>query len=126
MANKSVGVIGLGLVGEVFSRRLIDGGQSVVGYDIDAAKGVRLAKMGGRAAASIAELARACDPIVLAVFDTPQVEDVVENQNASEKFASVFNRLGNSALFGVRVGYGSNGQPLLEQSQLRSLRGQGI
>src|SRR5262247_1179534 len=79
LANKSVGVIGLGLMGEVFSRRLIDGGQSVVGYDIDAAKGVRLTDLGGRAAASIAEVARACDPIVLAVFDTPQVEDVVEN-----------------------------------------------
>src|SRR5215813_13337728 len=79
LANKSVGVIGLGLMGEVFSRRLIDGGQSVFGYDIDAAKGVRLADMGARAAASIAELARACDPIVLAVFNTSQVEDVVEN-----------------------------------------------
>src|SRR5262245_65555728 len=77
LANKSVGVIGLGLMGEVFSRRLIDGGQGVVGYDIDAAKGKRLADMGGRAAASIAEVARACDPIVLAVFDTSQVEDVV-------------------------------------------------
>jgi 3-hydroxyisobutyrate dehydrogenase-like beta-hydroxyacid dehydrogenase len=79
LANKSVGVIGLGLMGEVFSRRLIDGGQGVVGYDIDAAKGVRLADMGGRTAASLADLARACDPIVLAVFDISQVEDVVEN-----------------------------------------------
>ena len=79
MANQSVGVVGLGLMGEVFSRRLIDGGQSVVGYDIEAAKGVRLAELGGRAAASIAEVARASDPIVLAVFDTSQVEDVVEN-----------------------------------------------
>jgi 3-hydroxyisobutyrate dehydrogenase-like beta-hydroxyacid dehydrogenase len=79
LAKKSVGVIGLGLMGEVFSRRLIDGGQNVIGYDIDAAKGVRLADMGGRAAASIGELARACDPIVLAVFDTSQVEDVVGN-----------------------------------------------
>jgi 3-hydroxyisobutyrate dehydrogenase-like beta-hydroxyacid dehydrogenase len=79
LANRYVGVIGLGLMGEVFSRRLIDGGQSVVGYDIDPAKGVRLADMGGRAAASIAEVARACDPILLAVFDTSQVEDVVEH-----------------------------------------------
>jgi 3-hydroxyisobutyrate dehydrogenase-like beta-hydroxyacid dehydrogenase len=79
LPSKSIGVIGLGLMGEVFSRRLIDAGQSVVGYDIDAAKGVRLADMGGRAAASIAEVARACDPILLAVFDTSQVEDVVEN-----------------------------------------------
>jgi 3-hydroxyisobutyrate dehydrogenase-like beta-hydroxyacid dehydrogenase len=59
LANKSVGVIGLGLMGEVFSRRLINGGQSVVGYDIDVAKGVRLANLGGRTAASIAEVARA-------------------------------------------------------------------
>src|SRR5262245_62732210 len=79
LANKSVGVIGLGLMGDVFSRRLIDGGQTVAGYDIEAAKSVRLADMGGRAAASIAEVARACDPILLAVFDTSQVEDVVEN-----------------------------------------------
>jgi 3-hydroxyisobutyrate dehydrogenase-like beta-hydroxyacid dehydrogenase len=79
LAHKSVGVIGLGLMGEVFSRRLIDGDQSVVGYDIDAAKGVRLADLGARAAASIAEVARACDTIVLAVYDTAQVEDVVEN-----------------------------------------------
>src|SRR5262245_8314943 len=78
LANKSVGVVGLGLMGEVFARRLLDGGQSVIGYDIDVAKGVRLADMGGQAAASIADVARACDPIVLAVFDTSQVEDVVE------------------------------------------------
>src|SRR5689334_2706764 len=71
--------MGLGLMDEVFSRRLIDGGQSVIGYDIDAAKGLRPAALGGRAAASIAGVARACDPIVLAVFDTSQVEDVVEN-----------------------------------------------
>jgi 3-hydroxyisobutyrate dehydrogenase-like beta-hydroxyacid dehydrogenase len=79
LPDQSVGVIGLGLMGEVFSRRLIDGGQNVIGYDIDAAKSVRLADMGGRAAASIAQLASGCDPIVLAVFDTSQVEDVVEN-----------------------------------------------
>jgi 3-hydroxyisobutyrate dehydrogenase-like beta-hydroxyacid dehydrogenase len=79
LANKSVGIIGLGLMGEVFSRRLIDGGQDVIGCDIDAAKGARLTDLGGQAAASIAEVARACDPIVLAVFDTSQVEDVVEN-----------------------------------------------
>jgi 3-hydroxyisobutyrate dehydrogenase-like beta-hydroxyacid dehydrogenase len=77
--DKPVGVIGLGLMGEVFSRRLIDGGRAVTGYDIDAARGTRLAAMGGQAAASTAEAAKAADPIVLAVFDTSQVEDVVEN-----------------------------------------------
>jgi 3-hydroxyisobutyrate dehydrogenase-like beta-hydroxyacid dehydrogenase len=76
---KPVGVIGLGLMGEVFSRRLIDGGHSVAGYDIDAAKGERLTAIGGQVAPSIAEVANTADPIVLAVFDTSQVEDVVEN-----------------------------------------------
>src|SRR5262249_59505257 len=81
LANKSVGVVGLGLMGEVFSRRLIDAGQSVVGYDIDAAKGVRLADMGGRAAASIAEVARACDPIVLAGLGKAEGGDRVRDKS---------------------------------------------
>jgi 3-hydroxyisobutyrate dehydrogenase-like beta-hydroxyacid dehydrogenase len=77
--NKPIGVIGLGLMGEVFSRRLIDGGRAVIGFDIDAAKGERLAAIGGKAATSIADVAKAADPLVLAVFDTTQVEDVVQN-----------------------------------------------
>jgi 3-hydroxyisobutyrate dehydrogenase-like beta-hydroxyacid dehydrogenase len=77
--NTPIGVIGLGLMGEVFSRRLLDAGRRVVGYDIEASKGERLLALGGKAAASIAEVATVADPLVLAVFDTTQVEDVVEN-----------------------------------------------
>jgi 3-hydroxyisobutyrate dehydrogenase-like beta-hydroxyacid dehydrogenase len=65
-------------MGQVLSRRLIDGGQAVVGFDIDRTKGEPLAAMGGQAAASIADVTRACDIMVLAVYDTSQVEDVVE------------------------------------------------
>ncbi|MPZ57834.1 MAG: NAD-binding protein [Rhizobiales bacterium] len=79
VAKTPAGVIGLGLMGEVFAHRLIDGGHAVIGYDIDAAKRVRLAAMGGQEAPSIADMATACDVLVLAVFDTSQVEDVVEN-----------------------------------------------
>jgi 3-hydroxyisobutyrate dehydrogenase-like beta-hydroxyacid dehydrogenase len=75
-----VGVIGIGLMGEVLARRLVAAGFSVVGFDIDLAKTARLAEIGARAAASIADLARAANPIVLAVFNTDQVEEVVENQ----------------------------------------------
>jgi 3-hydroxyisobutyrate dehydrogenase-like beta-hydroxyacid dehydrogenase len=74
-----IGIIGLGLMGEVYASRLIAAGRSVVGYDIEAARGERLAAIGGRAAAAIAEVANACDPIIVAVFSTEQVEDVVEN-----------------------------------------------
>src|SRR6202051_3338723 len=72
-----VGVIGLGLMGEVYARRLIAAGFAVVGFDVDAAKSERLAQIGARPG-SLAGIARDCNPIVLAVFSTDQVEDVVE------------------------------------------------
>jgi len=73
-----VGIIGLGLMGEVYARRLMAAGFSVVGFDVDAAKNERLGQIGGRAG-SLADIARDCDPIVLAVFNTDQVEEVVEH-----------------------------------------------
>ncbi len=72
-----VGLVGLGLMGEVYARRLVAAGFAVVGFDTDAAKNARLAEIDARAG-SLADIARGCDPIVLAVFNTEQVEDVVE------------------------------------------------
>jgi 3-hydroxyisobutyrate dehydrogenase-like beta-hydroxyacid dehydrogenase len=65
-------------MGEVYARRLMAAGFSVMGFDVDPAKNQRLAPIGGRAG-SLADVARDCDPIVLAVFNTDQVEDVVEH-----------------------------------------------
>jgi len=73
-----VGLIGLGLMGEVYALRLTAAGFTVTGYDVDAAKTERLSQIGVRAG-SLADIARDCDPIVLAVFSTDQVEDVVES-----------------------------------------------
>src|SRR5215469_3082923 len=75
-----VGVIGIGLMGQVFARRLVGAGFGVVGYDIDPQKSGRLEEFGAHAAASIAAVARAASPILLAVFDTDQVETVVERE----------------------------------------------
>jgi 3-hydroxyisobutyrate dehydrogenase-like beta-hydroxyacid dehydrogenase len=72
-----VGIIGLGLMGEVYARRLVAAGFTVVGFDVDPAKNERLANLGAQAG-SPADIAQKCDPIVLAVFNTEQVEDVVE------------------------------------------------
>ena len=77
MAERTIGVIGLGLMGEVLAGRLMAAGFGVLGYDIDPAKNARLAARGGQAAASPAEVAR-CGTIALAVFNTDQVEEVVE------------------------------------------------
>ena len=74
-----VAIIGLGLMGEVYARRLIDAKIPVTGFDIDPARRDRLAEIGGRPAPSIAELAKPARCIIVAVFNTEQVEDVVEN-----------------------------------------------
>src|SRR3970040_1043658 len=76
--QKPVGLIGTGLMGTACARRLRAAGFDVLGYDVDPAKRAQLAELGGRAARSIAEIARSCDKVVLAVFDTDQVEDAVE------------------------------------------------
>jgi 3-hydroxyisobutyrate dehydrogenase-like beta-hydroxyacid dehydrogenase len=78
MASRApVGLVGLGLMGEVYARRLAAAGFDVLGLDLDAAKNARLTEIGARAG-SLADVARCCDPIVLAVFNTDQVEAVVE------------------------------------------------
>ena len=75
-----VGVIGIGLLGQAFVHRLRGAGFEVVGFDVDPAKTAKLADLGGPTALSVADLARRCDPIVLAVFSTDQVEAVVESE----------------------------------------------
>src|SRR5215469_6939767 len=72
-----VGLIGVGLMGEVYAVRLLAAGFGVIGFDVDPARMKRLAQIGARAG-SLAEIARQCDPIVVAVFSTDQVEEVVE------------------------------------------------
>lgn len=77
--NAPVAIIGLGLMGEVYAQRLIDANIPVSGFDIDPARRARLAEIGGRPAESIADAAKPACRIIVAVFNTEQVEDVVEN-----------------------------------------------
>src|SRR5580698_9823428 len=72
-----VGVIGVGLMGEVYARRLVAAGFMVIGFDVDPAKNARLANLGAQAG-TLPDIAQKCEPIVVAVFNTEQVEDVVE------------------------------------------------
>ena len=76
--RRTVGLIGLGLIGTALARRLLAAGFTVVGYDVDAARREKLAQIGGRPEASVAQVARTCHRIVVAVFNTDQVEQVIE------------------------------------------------
>ena len=76
-AARQIGIAGLGLLGSALAHRLVAAGYSPKGYDIDAAKVAAFASAGG-IAATLDEIAH-CDVVLLAVFDTGQVEDVVTN-----------------------------------------------
>ena len=76
----AIGVIGLGLLGEALARRLLHGGFAVVGFDVDPAKNAALARVGGEPMPSIAALAKNRELVVLAVFNTDQVENVIKNE----------------------------------------------
>ena len=81
MADRNpVGLIGIGLLGQALASRLLGAGFAVVGIDRDPAKNETLVQLGGQSARSVADLARHCGPIVLAVFSTDQVEEVVERE----------------------------------------------
>src|SRR5688572_4583362 len=75
-----IGVIGAGLLGTACVQRLIGAGIEVLAYDVDAVKRAAADKLGAASAASIAEVAKACSTMVLAVFNTDQVEEVVEGR----------------------------------------------
>src|SRR4051794_36917639 len=74
---RTVGIGGIGLLGSALAHRLIGAGFDPKGYDIDAAKVTAFAA-GGGVPATLDEVAH-CDVVLLAVFDTDQVEDVVTN-----------------------------------------------
>ncbi len=74
-----VAIIGLGLMGEVYAKRLIDAGIPVFGFDIDPARRTQLSAIGGHAVGSIPELAAPSRCVIIAVFSTDQVVDVIEN-----------------------------------------------
>jgi 3-hydroxyisobutyrate dehydrogenase-like beta-hydroxyacid dehydrogenase len=80
-AGGPVGVVGTGLMGMACVKRLLAAGFDVVGHDVNPAKLEPLAGLGARAARSLDEVAHACDRIVIAVFNTDQVEQAIEGKS---------------------------------------------
>jgi 3-hydroxyisobutyrate dehydrogenase-like beta-hydroxyacid dehydrogenase len=72
---RAIGFIGLGLMGEGFTRRLAGRGYEVVGFDIDAARMKAASGWGVQPAASAAEIAEKCDVVLTCVINTAAVED---------------------------------------------------
>ena len=71
--KRTIGIAGLGLMGRAFAARLVQAGHRVLAYDVRSVEppaGVELQP-------SLAGLVPECEAVVLAVFDTAQVEHVL-------------------------------------------------
>ncbi len=74
--DKTVGIVGLGIMGSAISRNLVERGWKVIGFDIDAAKRTELAQAGVTIAADVAEVARGA-PIIMTSLPTPAAVEMV-------------------------------------------------
>jgi 3-hydroxyisobutyrate dehydrogenase-like beta-hydroxyacid dehydrogenase len=70
-SNRTVGVIGLGIMGGSFSRNLVKAGWRVVGFDIDAGKRRELSRAGVEVVRG-AEAVAAAAPIIITSLPKPQ------------------------------------------------------
>jgi L-threonate 2-dehydrogenase len=76
--DKTVGIIGLGIMGSAIARNLVERGWRVIGYDIVAARRVELALANVSIAADVAQVVRDA-PIVMTSLPTPAaVEEVAQ------------------------------------------------
>jgi 3-hydroxyisobutyrate dehydrogenase-like beta-hydroxyacid dehydrogenase len=75
---KSVGVIGLGIMGSAMSGNLVKAGFTVHGYDVLPARVAELKSTGGTAAASAAEVASLCDVVISSLPSAQALHEVAE------------------------------------------------
>ena len=73
----TIGIVGLGLLGSAIAARLRGAGHAVVGHDIVPACVERLVALGGTAAKSAADVARAADAVLTILPSLPAVESAV-------------------------------------------------
>ena len=77
---ETIAVIGLGNMGTPMSRRLLEAGHEVVGFDLDAAARDRLVAAGGRAAASPREAVAGAGLVILMLPNSTVVESVLDEE----------------------------------------------
>jgi 3-hydroxyisobutyrate dehydrogenase-like beta-hydroxyacid dehydrogenase len=75
-----VGIVGLGLVGHALAQRLLDAGHPVIGFDLQEAARTALQRIGGEAVASLGEVGQRASCVLLAVFETADVLQVLEGE----------------------------------------------
>jgi putative dehydrogenase len=74
--DKTVGIVGLGIMGGAIARNLIERGWRVIGFDIDAARRAELAQAGVTIASGVDQVARDAAIIMTSLPSPAAVEDV--------------------------------------------------
>jgi len=78
--DKTVGMVGLGIMGSAIARNLVDRGWRVIGFDIDAARRAELELANVTIVANVGEVARHA-PIIMTSLPSPAaVEAVAQGQ----------------------------------------------
>ena len=75
--RERVGLIGIGLVGAALAENLLAAGYEVIGFARSEASRAKLARLGGRAAAGLAQVAAEAARVILSLPDSSVVEQVV-------------------------------------------------
>lgn len=78
-----VGVIGAGLMGTAVTQRLLSAGFEVLVFDVDAAKREAARELGAKPLSAASAVIAACEINVLCVFNTEQVEEVIEGRGGA-------------------------------------------
>jgi 3-hydroxyisobutyrate dehydrogenase-like beta-hydroxyacid dehydrogenase len=78
MANRKVGVVGLGLMGGAFAQNLVKAGWQVVGYDIDPARRRAMAKAGVEIAADAKGVAAEAPTIITSLPKPAALDTTVQ------------------------------------------------
>jgi 3-hydroxyisobutyrate dehydrogenase-like beta-hydroxyacid dehydrogenase len=81
--QRTVGLIGVGLLGAALAERLIDGGFDVLGYDVDPARRAALARPGAEEAPSAGAVLSACPRVLLSLPDLDVVASVLSAEAAA-------------------------------------------
>ena len=80
-AKVSIGIIGLGRMGQGMAGRILDAGNELAVFDLVTAATEPLAAAGARVATSIADLARDCEVVVSMLVHDAAIKSVAFNQD---------------------------------------------
>jgi putative dehydrogenase len=76
--DRTVGIVGLGIMGGAIARNLVDRGWQVIGFDIDAARRAELARANVTIASDVDQVARDAPVIMTSLPSPAAVEDVAQ------------------------------------------------